>query len=169
MDYAFTDIAANRFDAGVRIGSEVDKDMIGVRISPDFHMVIAASPTYLNGKAMPLTPQDLADHRCINLRLATHGGLYPWDLEKNGQSLKVRVNGQVIFNNTLALQQAALDDLGIAYLPLDLIQSDIEEGRLIALLKDWWPLMPGYYLYYAGRRQLAPALAAVIETLRWRE
>jgi DNA-binding transcriptional LysR family regulator len=169
VDYAFTDIAAHRFDAGVRSGDRVDKDMIAVRIAPDLRMAVAASPGYLAGKRLPATPHELTSHRCINLRLPTHGGLYAWDFEKAGQAVNVRVSGQAVFNNTFLMLQAALDGMGFAYVPLDLMQPHIEQGRLTPVLEDWWPLFPGYHLYYANRRQLAPALALVIEALRWRK
>lgn len=168
VDYAFTDIAAHRFDAGVRSGDRVDKDMIAVRIAPDLRMAVAASPDYLAGRRLPATPHDLVNHRCINLRLPTHGGLYAWDFEKDGQAVNVRVSGQAVFNNTFLMLQAALDGMGFAYVPLDVMQPYIEQGRLTPVLEDWWPLFPGYHLYYANRRQLAPALALVIETLRYR-
>ncbi|OWT60273.1 LysR family transcriptional regulator [Candidimonas nitroreducens] len=169
VDYALTDIAAHRYDAGVRSGNRVDKDMIAVRIGPDFRMAVAATPGYLAGKPLPSTPHELIQHRCINLRLPTHGGLYAWDFEKDGQEINVRVQGQTVFNNTFLMLQAALDGMGFAYVPLDLLQPHIEQGRLVPVLKNWWPLLTGYHLYYANRRQLAPALALVIETLRWRE
>jgi len=168
VDYAFTDIAANRFDAGVRIGNRVDKDMVAVRIAPDLRMAVAGSPGYLAGRPPPTTPHGLTGHRCINLRLPTHGGLYAWDFEKDGQALKVRVEGQAVFNNTPLMLQAALDGMGLAYVPFDLMQPHIAAGRLAPVLEDWWPLFPGYHLYYANRRQLAPALALVIEALRFR-
>jgi DNA-binding transcriptional LysR family regulator len=168
VDYAFTDIAAHRFDAGVRVGDRVDKDMIAVRIAPDLRMAVAGSPDYLASRPPPSTPHDLTDHRCINLRLPTHGGLYAWDFQKDGQSLKVRVDGQTVFNNTLLMLQAALDGMGLAYVPFDLAQPHIDQGRLIPVLEDWWPLFPGYHLYYANRRQVSPALALVIEVLRYR-
>lgn len=168
VDYAFVDIAAQRFDAGVRSGDRVDKDMIAVRIAPELRMAVAASPTYLAGKPLPLTPQELTSHRCINLRLPTHGGLYAWDFEKDGQAINVRVDGQTAFNNTFLMLQAALDGMGFAYVPLDLMQPHIDAGRLVPVLQDWWPTFPGYHLYYANRKQIAPALALVIEALRWR-
>ena len=169
VDYAFTDIAAGRFDAGVRAGDRVDKDMIAVRLAPMLRMAIAASPEYLVGKSLPTVPEDLTPHRCINLRLPTHGGLYAWDLEKDGRSISVRVNGQVVFNNTFLMLRAALDGMGLAYVPYDLVQPHIEQGHLIPVLEDWWPSFPGYHLYYANRRQLSPALSLVIEALRYRE
>jgi DNA-binding transcriptional LysR family regulator len=168
VDYAFVDIAAQRFDAGVRLGDCVDRDMIAVRIAPDLRMAVAASPAYLAGRNLPRTPQALTEHQCINLRLPTHGGLYAWDFEKDGQAIKVRVDGQTAFNNTFLILQAALDGLGFAFVPLDLMQPHIDAGRLVPVLEDWWPTFPGYHLYYANRKQIAPALALVIEALRWR-
>ncbi|WP_343738828.1 LysR family transcriptional regulator [Achromobacter sp.] len=168
VDYAMTDIAAQRFDAGVRVGSRVDKDMIAVRIAPDLRMAVAASPGYLAGRSLPATPQELTEHCCVNLRLPTHGGLYAWDFEKDGRALSVRVNGQTVFNNTFLMLQAALDGMGLAYVPYDLVKPHIEAGRLAPVLEDWWPVFPGYHLYYANRRQLSPALALVIEALRYR-
>lgn len=168
VDYAMTDIAAQRFDAGVRVGNRVDKDMIAVRIAPDLRMAVAASPGYQAGRSLPATPQELTEHRCVNLRLPTHGGLYAWDFEKDGRALSVRVNGQTVFNNTFLMLQAALDGMGLAYVPYDLVKPHIEAGRLAPVLEDWWPVFPGYHLYYANRRQLSPALALVIEALRYR-
>jgi len=169
VDYAFTDIAAHRFDAGVRSGDRVDKDMIAVRIAPDLRMAAAASPSYLRDKPLPAIPHDLIEHCCINLRLPTHGGLYAWEFEKNGEAINVRVGGQTTFNNTFLMLQAALDGMGVAFVPLDIMQPYIDEGRLVPLLQDWWPTFPGYHLYYANRRQIAPALALVIAALRWDE
>ncbi|CAB3906773.1 HTH-type transcriptional regulator PgrR [Achromobacter mucicolens] len=167
VDYAMTDIAAHQFDAGVRVGNRVDKDMIAVRIAPDLRMAVAASPGYLAGRTLPVTPQDLTGHRCVNLRLPTHGGLYAWDFERDGRALSVRVSGQTVFNNTFLMVQAALDGMGLAYVPYDLVQPHIDAGRLAPVLQDWWPVFPGYHLYYANRRQLSPALALVIEALRY--
>jgi len=169
VDYALTDIVAQQFDAGVRVGNIVDKDMIATRIGPDFHMAVVGSPDYLSNKKIPVKPGDLTAHQCINLRLPTHGGLYAWDFEKEGKALTVRVQGQTVFNNTYLMLQAALDGLGFAYLPLDLAQPSIASGKLIPVLEEWWPHFPGYHLYYASRRQVAPALAQVIAALRYRE
>ncbi len=169
VDYGFTDIAAQRFDAGVRIGDQVDKDMIAVRIAPDLRMAVVGAPAYLAAQPLPATPHDLTKHRCINLRLPTYGGLYVWEFEKDGQEINVRVEGQTVFNNTFLMLQAALDGMGLAYVPQDIAQPHIDAGQLEPVLADWWPLFPGYHLYYASRRQLPPALALVIETLRWRE
>ena len=171
VDYGFTDIAAQRFDAGVRGGDQVDKDMIAVRIAPDMRMAVAASPEYLQGRPLPATPPDLTGHRCINLRLPTHGGLYVWEFEKDGQAVnvRVRVGGQATFNNTFLMLQAALDGMGFAYVPQDLVQPHVAQGRLVSVLEDWLPPNPGYHLYYANRRQIAPALALVIEALRYQD
>jgi DNA-binding transcriptional LysR family regulator len=168
VDYAMTDIAAQQFDAGVRVGNRVDKDMIAVRIAPELRMAVAGSPGYLAGRTLPATPQELTEHCCVNLRLPTHGGLYAWDFEKDGRAMSVRVSGQTVFNNTFLMLRAALDGMGLAYVPHDLVQPHIEAGRLTPVLQDWWPVYPGYHLYYANRRQTSPALALVIEALRYR-
>lgn len=168
VDYALIDIAAHRFDAGVRLGGQVDKDMIAVRIAPDLRMAVVCSPEYLVERTLPEVPQDLAQHRCINLRLPTHGDLYAWEFEKDGQPINVRVDGQTVFNNTFLMLQAALDGMGMTYVPLDIAQPHIEAGRLVPVLDEWWPQFPGYHLYYTSHRQITPALALVIETLRWR-
>jgi DNA-binding transcriptional LysR family regulator len=166
VDYAFIDIAAQRFDAGVRVGDRVDKDMIAVCIGPAFRMAVAGSPAYFAGRTVPDTPRDLTEHHCINLRLPTDGGLYAWDFEKDVQSLNVRVDGQTVFNSRSLMLQAALDATGLANVPLDLIEPYVAAGRLIPVLQDWWPEYPGYHLYYANRRQIAAALAPLIEALR---
>jgi DNA-binding transcriptional LysR family regulator len=169
VDYAFTDIAAQRFDAGVRVGDRVDKDMVAVRLTPELRMAVAASPSYLAGKPLPVTPHDLTGHHCINLRLPTHGGLYAWDFERGDESLAVRVSGRTTFNNTFMMLQAALDGLGFAFVPLDIMQPHIDDGTLIPVLEEWWPTFPGYHLYYANRRHLPPALSLVISALRSQE
>jgi DNA-binding transcriptional LysR family regulator len=166
VDYAFTDITAERFDAGVRVGDRVAKDMIAVKLAPGLRMAVGGSPAYLAGRALPMTPHDLTQHCCVNLRLPTHGGLYAWDFEKDGESLNVRVTGQVVMNNTFLMLQAALDGMGFAYVPYDLMQPHFDSGRLVPVLADWWPEFPGYHLYYANRRQMSPAMALVIEALR---
>lgn len=168
IDYGLTDIPAERFDAGVRSGDRVDQDMIAVRIAPDLRMAVVVSPEYMSDQPLPATPSDLASHRCINLRLPTHGGLYAWEFEKEGQVVNMRVSGQTTFNNTFLMLQAALDGMGLAYVPHDLVQTHIEHGRLVPILENWWPVFPGYHLYYANRRQISPALTLVIEALRYR-
>lgn len=168
VDYGLADIVSQHFDAGVRVGDVVDKDMIAVRIGPELRMAVVGAPTYFANRPAPKNLQELTGHDCINLRLPTHGGLYAWDFERNGKATAVRVHGQTVFNNTFLMRQAALDGQGLAYLPLDIVQADIEAGRLVAVLRDWWPRLPGLHLYYTSRRQVAPALALVIEVLRYR-
>ena len=169
VDYGLVNIVAQNFDIGVRIGDLVEKDMIAVRITQQLPMAVVASPAYLASSSAPLAPADLTRHRCINLRLPTHGGLYAWDLEKDGAALRVRVTGQAIFNNTFLMLQAAVDGLGLAYVPLDLADSHLAAGRLLPVLQDWWPRFAGYHLFYANRRQMSPAVALVIEALRCRD
>jgi DNA-binding transcriptional LysR family regulator len=168
IDYGLTDIVAERYDAGVRLGEQVAKDMIAVRIGPDFRMAVVGAPPYFARRSKPKTPQDLTDHNCINLRLPTHGGLYAWEFEKQGRELKVRVEGQTVFNNMALRLNAALAGLGLAFLPEDVVQPHVEEGRLIRLLDDWCALFSGYHLYYPSRRQPPPAFALLVDSLRYR-
>ena len=168
VDYGLTDIVAERYDAGVRLGEQVAKDMIAVRIGPDLQMAAVAAPPYFAGRSKPRTPQDLTEHNCINLRLPTHGGLYAWEFEKDGRELRVRVEGQLVFNSTPLIMKAALDGLGIAYLPEDHARDAIDDGRLVRVLADWCPPFAGYHLYYPSRRQVSPAFALLVEALRYR-
>jgi DNA-binding transcriptional LysR family regulator len=168
VDYGLTDIVAQQFDVGVRLGDQVAKDMIAVRIGPDLRMAVVGAPAYFAQHGRPRTPRELPEHNCINLRLPTYGGLYAWEFEKAGQQLKVRVEGQFVFNGTLQMLDAALDGGGLAYVPEDLARPYIAAGRLKAVLKDWWPLFPGYHLYYPSRRQSSRALGVVVEGLRYR-
>jgi DNA-binding transcriptional LysR family regulator len=167
-DYGLTDIVAERYDAGVRLGEQVDKDMIAVRIGPDFRMAVVAAPSYFDGRPPPLTPQDLSEHACINLRLPTHGGFYVWEFRKDSRELKVRVQGRVVFNAVAMMRQAALEGLGLSYLPEDLVEGAIQAARLVRVLADWCPPRPGYHLYYPSRRQPSPAFALVLDALRHR-
>lgn len=169
VDAGFVDIVAERFDAGVRLGETVAQDMVAVRIGPDMRMAAVASPSYLTGRKPPRTPHDLALHNCINLRFPTLGGLYAWEFEKDGRALNVRVEGQLIVNEVALARQAAIDGLGIAYLPEDYVRSDIDEGRLTRVLGDWSPPFPGYHLYYPSRRQHSAAFALLVEALRTRD
>src|SRR6266576_5744335 len=148
IDYGFTDIVAERYDAGVRLGEQVAKDMIAVRIGPDFRMVVVGAPSYFARRPKPKKPQDLTAHDCINIRLPTYGGIYAWEFEKRGRELKVRTDGQLVFNNLALRLNAALAGLGLAYLPEDQVQSYVSEGRLIRVLDDWCAPLPGYHLYY---------------------
>ncbi|MBB3212214.1 DNA-binding transcriptional LysR family regulator [Herbaspirillum sp. Sphag1AN] len=169
VDYALTDIVEQRFDAGVRLGDQVARDMIAVRISPDQRMAVVGSPSYFTGRSRPQSPQQLAEHQCINLRLATHGGLYAWEFERDGHKLNVRVEGQWIFNSSVPMLRAALAGVGLAYLPEDMVEPHLADGSLKQVLKSWCPTFPGYYLYYPSRRQPSPAFMLVLEALRYRE
>ncbi|MDB5813181.1 MAG: hypothetical protein JWN23_298 [Rhodocyclales bacterium] len=168
IDYGLSDIVAERYDIGVRLGDQVAKDMIAVRISPDMRMLIVGSPAYLAKHPAPRKPQDLTDHQCINLRLPTRGGLYAWELQKGKHALQVRVDGQLIFNGLPRMITAALDGFGLAYAPENSVESHIAAGRLISVLEDWCPTWPGYHLYYANRQQSSRALAVVVDALRYR-
>jgi DNA-binding transcriptional LysR family regulator len=169
IDYGLTDIVAAGYDAGVRMGEQVAKDMIAVRIGPDMRMAVVASPAYFAKRPVPKTPQDLTAHNCINIRLPTHGGLFPWGLEKNGREVKVRGEGQLVFNSLSMRLGSALDGLGIAYMPEDHVMPYVTDGRLIRVLEDWCPSFPGYHLYYPSRRHSSPALALLVDVLRYRE
>ena len=168
IDYGLTDIVAHRYDAGVRIGEQVAKDMIAVRIGPDMRMAVVGAPSYFGKRSEPKTPQDLIGHSCINLRLPTHGGLYAWEFEKGSRELKVRVEGQLVFNGTYQMLNAALAGFGLAYVPEHLVQKHLAKGRLIRVLADWCPPFSGYHLYYPSRRQPTPAFALVVNALRYR-
>jgi len=167
-DYGLTDIAAERFDAGVRSGEQVAKDMIAVRIGPDMRMAVVGAPAYFRKRPAPKTPQELVEHNCINLRLPTHGGLYAWEFEKAGRQLRVRVDGQLVFNGTGQMLNAALAGFGLAYVPEDLALPHLSKGRLVRALADWCPPFPGYHLYYPSRRQSSPAFALLVDALRYR-
>jgi DNA-binding transcriptional LysR family regulator len=168
VDYGLTDIVAERIDAGIRLGGMVAKGMSAVPIGPDMRMAVVGSPAYFEGRRTPRSPQELTDHRCINLRLPTHGGLYAWEFEKDGRELRVWVEGQLVFNTTALIQEAAQDGFGVAYLPEDAVQAQLDRGALIRVLDDWCAPFSGYHLYYPSRRQLPPALALLVEALRWR-
>jgi DNA-binding transcriptional LysR family regulator len=168
VDYALTDIVAEGFDAGVRMGEQVAKDMIAVRIGPELRMAVVGSPAYFERFPPPSTPQDLAAHNCINSRLPTYGGLFPWGLERDGREVKVRGEGQLIFNSLSLRLNSALDGLGIAYMLEDYVMPYIEDGRLVRVLEDWCPSFPGYHLYYPSRRHSSPALALLADVLRYR-
>ncbi|MBV8362129.1 MAG: LysR family transcriptional regulator [Deltaproteobacteria bacterium] len=168
IDYGLTDIVAQRYDAGVRSGDLVQKDMIAVRIGPDMRMAVVGSPSYFAKRPSPMKPQDLTDHNCINLRLPTRGGLYAWEFEKANRKLNVRVDGQLVFNSTSHMLNAALAGLGLAYVPEDLVQPYLLRRRLKRVLEEWCPPFSGYHLYYPSRRQPTPAFALLVEALRYR-
>ena len=168
VDDGLTDIVAERYDAGVRLGEQVAKDMIAVRIGADFRMAVIGAPSYFERRSKPKQPQDLTAHHCINIRLPTYGGIYAWEFEKRGRALKVRVEGQLVFNNIALRVNAALAGLGLAYLSEDQVQEHVTDGRLVRVLGDWCPPFSGYHLYYPSRRQAAPAFALLVEALRYR-
>jgi DNA-binding transcriptional LysR family regulator len=168
IDYGLTDIVTERIDAGIRTGEQVAKDMIAVRIGPDLTMAAAASPAYLARHGKPRTPQELTEHNCINLRLPTLGGLYAWEFEKGRRELRVRVEGQLVFNSAGPMIKAALAGLGIAFLPDAHLQSHFDSGALVRVLADWCPPFPGYHLYYPSRRQHTAAFSLLVEALRYR-
>jgi DNA-binding transcriptional LysR family regulator len=168
IDYGLTDIVAQGFDAGVRHGEQVAKDMIAVRIGPDMRMAVVGAPSYFAQRSQSKTPQELIGHNCINLRLPTYGGLYAWEFEKDGRELKVRVEGQLVFNGTAQMLNAALAGFGLAYVPEDVAQPHLAKGRLKRALEDWCPPFSGYHLYYPSRRQSSAAFALLVEALRYR-
>lgn len=169
IDFGLTDIVAQRYDAGIRLGEQVEKDMIAVRIGPDLRMAAVASPAYFAAHPKPKSPQDLTKHICVNIRLPTYGGLYAWEFEKNGRSLNVRVGGQIVCNDPATVLSAALLGLGIAYLPEDMARAQIAQKKLVRVLGDWCPPFPGYHLYYPSRRQPSPAFILLLEALRYRD
>ena len=166
VSYGFRDIVADRFDAGVRLGDTIDKDMIAVPIGPPLRMAAVAVPGYFASRGIPENPRDLMNHSCINQRMQTSGGLYVWDFEQRGKQVNVRVNGQLIFNTSSHIVDAALAGLGIAYLPEEEFEPHLREGRLERVLEDWCPPFSGYYLYYPSRRQPSPAFTLVANALR---
>jgi DNA-binding transcriptional LysR family regulator len=168
VDYGLTDIVAERYDAGVRLGEQVAKDMIAVRIGPDMRMAVVGAPAYFEKRPKPKKPQDLTGYDCINLRLPTYGGVYAWEFEKRGRAVKVRVEGQLVFNTIALRADAVLDGFGLAYLPEDQVRTQLDTGKLVRVLADWCPPFSGYHLYYPSRRQTSPAFALLIEALRYR-
>ena len=168
MEGGLIDIAAQRYDAGVRLGEQVARDMVSVRIGPDVRFAVVGTKSYFAKHAIPKMPQDLVGHSCINLRLPTHGGLWAWEFERNGHELKVRVDGQLIFNNIFQVRDAVLDGFGLAYIPEDLAQPYLSKGQLVWVLEEWSPPWSGYHLYYPSRRQSSPAFALIVDALRHR-
>src|SRR5215211_6242636 len=168
IDYGLTDIVSERFDAGVRSGEQVAKDMIAVRIGPDMRMAVVGVPSYFKGRPEPKKPQDLIGHNCINLRLPSHGGVYVWEFEKGGRELRVRVEGQFTFNATTQMLNAALAGLGLAYAPESMVQQYLTKGRLKRILEDWCLPYSGYHLYYPSRRQPSAAFTLLVDALRYR-
>lgn len=167
VDYGLTNIVAERYDAGVRSGEDIAKDMIAVRIGPDFRRAIVGSPRYFENRTIPKTPQDLTSHQCINLRLPTYDTIYAWEFEKDGRELKVKVDGPLIFNNVALRLNAALEGIGLANLTEDQVQPYIDQGKLIRVLEDWCQVFSGYHLYYPSRRQSSPAFSLLIDALKF--
>jgi len=168
VDYGLTNIVAERFDAGVRNGEQVAKDMIAVRIAPDMRMAVVGAPSYFKGRTEPKKPQDLIGHNCINLRLPTHGSLYAWEFEKDSRELRVRVEGQITCNGTAQMLNAALGGAGLAYVPEGMAEPHIAKGRLKRVLEDWCLPFSGYHLFYPSRRQSSAAFSLVVDALRHR-
>lgn len=168
LDNGLTDIVTERYDAGVRMGEHLAKDMISARIGPDFRFTVVGSPAYFAEQAAPLHPQELVQRRCINYRFQTSGGLWAWEFEKDGRELKIRVDGQLAFNNIFHVLDAALSGLGLAFVPEDIALEHIRAGRLVPVLEDWCAYWDGFYLYYPSRRQSSPAFVALVDALRHR-
>ena len=168
LDNGLTDIVTERYDAGVRMGEHLAKDMISARIGPDFRLAVVGAKSYFADHPEPTHPKDLVGHTCINFRLPTFGGLYAWEFEENGRELKIRVEGQLTFNNIFSALDATLDGFGLAYIPEEIILPYVAEGRLVRVLQEWSPYWDGYHLYYPSRRQSSPAFVALVEVLRHR-
>lgn len=168
IDYGLVDIVARQFDAGVRSGEQIAKDMVAVRIGPDLRMAVVAAPPYFATRPQPQRPQDLIDHNCISLRLPTLGGLYAWEFAKDGQELRAHVEGQLVFNGTFQMLNAALSGFGLAYVPEDVARPHLAAGRLLRVLEDWCPPFAGYHLYYPSRRQASAAFTLLVDALRYR-
>jgi DNA-binding transcriptional LysR family regulator len=168
IDYGLSNIVAERYDAGIRSGDMVAADMIAVRVGPDLRSAVVGAPQYFAERARPKTPQELTAHRCINLRLPTLAGLYAWEFERAGREVRVRVEGQVVFNQSVPMLDAALAGFGLAYLPEDMVLAHIADGRLVRVLADWCPPYPGYHLYYPSRHQHTAAFSLLVDALRWR-
>lgn len=167
ISYAMIDIVNERYDAGVRLGDQVAKDMIALRIGPDFRHIVVGAPAYFATRAIPRAPQDLTVHNCANLRLATHGGLYAWEFARDDKELQVQVQGQVIVNTTPQMLTAALEAYALAYVPEDLVQDHLKDGNLVQVLAEWCPATPGYHLYYPSRKHSSPAFKLVVDALRY--
>ncbi|XBS71705.1 LysR family transcriptional regulator [Acerihabitans sp. KWT182] len=167
VDNALTDIVSGRFDAGIRLGEQVAKDMIAVRIAPDMRMAVVGAPGYFARHGIPATPRELQHHSCINMRLPTMGGLYAWEFGKDGQPIKVRVEGQLTFNSLNQRIDAAISGFGLAFVPEDAVQDNIRRGRLTSVLEEWCEPFQGYYLYYPSRKQHTTAFALFVDALRY--
>jgi DNA-binding transcriptional LysR family regulator len=168
VDYGFTNVVEERFDAGIRLGEAISKDMIAVRIGPDWRLVVVGSPAYFDSNPVPKSPHDLTNHACVNIRHRPSGAIYAWEFEKNGKAFTVRVEGQLVFNSIMHVLNAALDGIGLAYVPEELAAPYLADGRLKQVLNNWCPYFQGYHLYYPNRRQASPAFSAFVEAIRYR-
>jgi len=168
IDYGFTNIVSERFDAGIRLGESISKDMIAVRMGPDWRLSVVGTPAYFKTHPVPVTPQDLAHHRCINIRHSPAGSVYAWEFEKAGRKLNIRVNGPLISNSIVHVLNGALDGIGLAYVPESMAKPHIEKGNLIEVLADWSPTFEGFHLYYPNRRHTSSAFVAFVEAVRYR-
>ncbi|RTZ47446.1 LysR family transcriptional regulator [Candidimonas sp. SYP-B2681] len=168
VDYGFTNVVEERFDAGIRLGEAISKDMIAVRIGPDWRLVVVGSPTYFERSPLPTSPHDLTKHACVNIRHRPSGAIYAWEFEKNGKAFTVKVDGQLVFNSIMHVLNAAVDGIGLGYVPEELAAPYLADGRLKQVLADWCPYFQGYHLYYPNRRQASPAFSAFVEALRYR-
>jgi DNA-binding transcriptional LysR family regulator len=167
VDYGFTNVVEERFDAGIRMGEAISKDMIAVRIGPDWRLAVVGSPSYFDQNPPPETPHDLTRHACVNIRHRPSGAIYAWEFEKDGQVFTVKVEGQLVFNSTMHGLNAALDGIGLAYVPEELVEPYLADGRLKIVLADWCPYFQGFHLYYPNRRQASPAFSAFVEALKY--
>ncbi|MEN3366436.1 MAG: hypothetical protein V7606_3710 [Burkholderiales bacterium] len=168
VDYGFTNIVEERFDAGIRLGEAISKDMIAVRISPDWRLAVVGSPAYFERCPPPATPYDLTDHACVNIRHRPSGAIYAWEFEKDGKAFTVKGEGQLVFNSIVHVLNGALDGIGLAYVPEALAAPYLADGRLKEVLADWCPYFQGFHLYYPHRRQASPAFSAFVDAVRYR-
>lgn len=168
VDYGFTNIVEERFDAGIRLGEAISKDMIAVRISPDWRLAVVGSPAYFERRPAPATPHDLTEHACINIRHRPSGAIYAWEFEKDGKAFTVKGEGQLVFNSIVHVMNAAVDGIGLAYVPEALAAPYLADGRLKEILADWCPYFQGFHLYYPHRRQASPAFSAFVDAVRYR-
>lgn len=168
VDYGFTNVVEERFDAGIRLGEAISKDMIAVRIGPDWRLVVVGSPAYFDRHPTPKTPHDLTQHPCVNIRHRPSGAIYAWEFEKKGKIFTVKVEGQLVFNSIMHVLNAAVDGIGLAYVPEELVAPYLADGRLKQVLNSWCPYFQGYHLYYPNRRQASPAFSAFVEAIRYR-
>jgi DNA-binding transcriptional LysR family regulator len=168
VDYGFANVVEERFDAGIRMGEAISKDMIAVRIGPDWRLAVVGAPAYFDKNSQPNTPHDLTKHACINIRHRPSGAIYAWEFEKNGQAFTVKLEGQLVFNSIMHVLNAAVDGIGLAYVPKELVAPYLADGRLVEVLPDWCPYFQGYHLYYPNRRQASAAFLAFVEALKYK-